>query len=65
MTWLHEAPVLAIASGYLSLVLYWYLRVVATSSGSYKALSDLQGSPGAIEKGVWIALLAAGALILV
>jgi hypothetical protein len=45
----------------LSLVLYGYLRVVATRTGSYRALAELQGPPGAVEKGIWIAVLVAGA----
>jgi hypothetical protein len=50
---------------YSSLVLYWYLRVVATRTGSYRALAELQGPPGAIEQGIWIAVLVAGAFVVI
>jgi len=61
MSFLVKAPALAIALSYLSLVLYWYLRVAATRTGSYRALAQVQGPPGAIEQGIWIVVLVAGA----
>jgi hypothetical protein len=61
MSSLLEAPVVLTALSYLSLVLYWYLRVVATRTGSYRALAEVQGPPGAIEQGIWIAVLVSGA----
>jgi hypothetical protein len=65
MSFLAKAPALAVALSYMGLVLYWYLRVVARRTGSYRALAELQGPPSATEQGIWIALLVAGAACVV
>jgi len=58
-----EAPAVLIAVPYLGLVLYWYLRVVVKKTGSYRVLAEQQGPPGAVEQGIWIAVLVAGAFV--
>jgi hypothetical protein len=60
--WDLEAPVLAVAAGYASLLAYWILRVVATNSASYRALADLMGAPSRVERATWPLILAAGAI---
>jgi hypothetical protein len=45
-----QAPISTIAAATAAVTLYWFLRVFAADSASYRALAAVMGVPGRIER---------------